>query len=157
MIESAVVDSGFSIGRDYENGRVLLSGQEATDAIPVSAMDHSKEAIIIFDLSGLAAVSLEAELGVDAFPGDEQQRRRTYAIQQTGTEARFVTVIEPFEKEAIVKAVETISADEVKIRLRNGSAQTVRVQGLTEGTPAVILEEAGETEKLSTDEKETSL
>ena len=155
--ETINIDSGFGIGRDYENSRVLLSGQEATDAIPVSAMDHSKEAIIIFDLSGLDAVSLEAELGVDAFPGDEQQRRRTYAIQQTGTEARFVTVIEPFEKEAIVKAVETISADEVKIRLRNGSAQTVRVQGLTEGTPAVILEEVGETEKLSTDEKETSL
>ena len=68
-----------------------------------------------------------------------------------------MTIIEPFEKEAIVKAVETISADEVKIRLRNGSAQTVRVQGLTEGTPAVILEEVGETEKLSTNEKETSL
>lgn len=30
-------------------------------------------------------------------------------------------------------------------------------EGLTEGTPAVILEEAGETEKRSTDEKETSL
>ena len=68
--QGSAVDSGFSIGRDYENGLVLLSGQEATDAIPVSAMDHSKEAIIIFDLSGLDAVSLEAELGVDAFPGD---------------------------------------------------------------------------------------
>lgn len=62
-----------------------------------------------------------------------------------------------YEGRGVVKAVETISADEVKIRLRNGSAQTVRVRGLTEGTLAVILEEAGETEKLSTDEKETSL
>ena len=128
-----------------------MTVQEMPDAIPVSAMDHSKEAIIAFDLSGLEAVSLEAELGVDAFPGDEQQRRRTYAIQQTGTEARFITVIEPFEKNAAIKAVEAVSADAVKIHLRNGSAQTVRVQGLTEGTPAVLWEEAGETEKLSND------
>ncbi len=146
--ETVNIDPGFGIGRDYENGRVLLSGQEMPDAVPVSAMDHSQEAVITFDLSGLDAVSVEAELGVDAFPGDERQRRRTYAIQHTGTEARFVTVIEPFEKEAAVEAVEAVSADEVKIRLQSGITQTVRVQGLTEGIPAVIFEEGRYSETL---------
>ena len=135
------IDLGFGIGRDYENGRVLISGKQMDDAIPLSPLDHHQEAVLTIDLRGLNAVRLEAELGVDAFPGDEQQRRRTYAIQTSGTEARFVTVIEPFENRPMISRVESVDADTVKVYLADGRQQTVQITGLTSGQPAVMLME----------------
>ena len=131
------VDEGFGIGRDYENGRVLLLGREMPDAIPVSPADHARDAVLTIDLRGLEAVSFRAELGADAFPGDEQQRRRTYAIQTEGVSARFATVVEPFEDRAMVTAVEATDADSVRITLRDGRTETIRVTGMEDGAPAV--------------------
>ena len=139
--ETVNIDPGFGLGRDYEGGRVLLGGMEAPDAIPVSPLDHSQESSLVFRLDGLDAVSLDAELGVDPFPGNEDQRRRTYAIQQNGPEARFTTVIEPFEGESAIAAVNSPDPDTVFITLRNGRRQTLRISGWTESAPAVTFEQ----------------
>lgn len=143
------VDKGYGIGRDYQNGRVLMSGREMADAIPVSPVDHQQEAIVTVDLRGLNAVGFTAELGVDAFPGDEQQRRRTYAVQTTGTQARFVTVVEPYEDQAMVACVEASDADTVRVTLKDGRVQTISVQRLEDGDPVVCFTEGDQEERLS--------
>lgn len=143
------IDEGFGLGRDYENGRVLLSGWEMTDAIPISPAEHQKESMINVDLRGLHAVRFTAELGVDAFPGSEQQRRRTYAIQATGTEARFVTVIEPYEEKTVVRSVEASDADTVHIILQDGRTQTIHVEGMNTSKPAVYFQDGEFQERLS--------
>lgn len=143
------VDEGHGIGRDYEGGRVLLTGREMPDAIPVSPADHQKEAVLTIDLRGLNAVRFQAELGADAFPGDEQQRRRTYAIQAEGAGARFVTVVEPYEADAMVAQVEATDADSVRVTLKDGRVQSIRVAGLTDGAPVVHFTDGNDEEILT--------
>ena len=148
-LERENIDEGCGIGRDYEGGRVLLTGQEMPDAIPVSPADHQREATLTMNLRGMKAVRFHAELGADAFPGDEEQRRRTYAVQTRGTGARFITVVEPYEAEAMVAAVEAPDADTVRVTLRDGRVQTLRVEGLDGGAPVLRFTEGDEEETLS--------
>jgi len=131
------VDEGCGLGRDYEGGRVLLTGREMPDAIPVSAKDHARDAVLTIDLRGLNAVRFDAELGSDAFPGDEQQRRRTYAVQTRGTGARFIIVVEPYEDRPMVAAVESADENTVCVKLADGRTHILRVENMAEGAPVV--------------------
>ena len=146
-MERVNIDEGFGIGRDYENGRVLLCGEEMPDAIPVSPADHAAHATLTVDLTGLNAVSFDAELGTDAFPGEEQQRRRTYAIQTSGSEARFITVVEPFERDAMVRSVSADTEDTVHVTLTDGQVQTLQVRWGE--TPSISFSDGNGTETLT--------
>jgi hypothetical protein len=75
------VDPGYGIGKDYEGGRVTIVGNVYPDAVPASPIDHEREGVIRLDLSGLNAIRFVGLIGADAFPGDEAQRRRTYAVR----------------------------------------------------------------------------
>lgn len=74
----------------------------------------------------------------------------------------FIVNMTAIHQKTLQSTLEKLSGSAPMDVLGSGAAGYDRVQikgfeGLTEGTPAVILEEAGETEKRSTDEKETSL
>lgn len=131
------IDPGFGVGRDYENGRVLIGGVEDPHALPASLQNHDLPGSFRFDLRGLGAVRFHAVLGADNFPGDEDQRRRTYAIRTQGTEARFITVVEPFEGSSVIDHVEAVSASDVTVYMKNGEAARFQVTGLESGCPAV--------------------
>lgn len=135
------VDPGCGIGRDYQNGRVTIVGAEYPYAIPASTVDHDQEGTIRLNLEGPDVVRVHACAGVDAFPGSEDQYRRTYAVRTRGQNARFVTVIEPYETESQVQKVWADSADSVTITLRDGTRQTVSIRNMDDGTPEVTLME----------------
>ena len=122
------VDPGFGIGRDYEGGRVTIIGNEYPLAIPASPQDHEREASISVKLAGLDAVRFVGRIGADAFPGDESQRRRTYAVRTKGTTGRFVTVVEPYESKSVITAVTASSADRVTVTLTDGRQQVITLQ-----------------------------
>lgn len=122
------IDNGYGIGKDYAGGRVLIEGEEYADAIPISAADHSQQGILEYDLSALRAVRLTGLVGVDNFPGDEAQRRRTYGVAQRAVHGRFITVIEPHEGHRCIASVEGMSEDAVRISYTDGSWQEVEVQ-----------------------------
>lgn len=69
--------------------------------------------IITIDLSGMDAVSFKTKFGGDFPMGDEPQRRKTMAVRNTGTEARFLSVVEPYETESVIKSVTAKSATEL--------------------------------------------
>ena len=102
-------------------------------------MDHERESRIILNLEGLKAVRLTACVGVDAFPGDEWQKRKTYAVRSRGELGRFVTVVEPYETESAIAAVTAESPDCVQVTLKDGSVQTITLTGMEEGRPQVRL------------------
>lgn len=131
------VDSGWGIGRDYKGGRVTIVGTEYPYAVGASPIDHGRESRIILDLEGLHAVRLTACVGVDAFAGDEWQRRKTYAVRSRGRTGRFLTVIEPYESESVIDRVEAEGPDCVKVWLKDGQVQTVSLTGMEEGRPKV--------------------
>lgn len=135
------VDTGYGIGKDYEGGRVTIVGNEYPNAIPASPVDHDEEGIIRLDLEGLHAVRFVGLIGVDAFPGEEAQRRMTYAVRTLGQQASYITVIEPFESESMIAAVKGVDEHTVEIVLKDGRTQAIAVRSMNEGQSTVHLEE----------------
>ena len=69
-------------------------------------------------------------LGGDFPLGDETPRRKTLAVRQKGLEARFLTVIEPYEKECMVEKVEASDADHLTVWLKDRRKQHIVITGL---------------------------
>lgn len=134
------IDCGMGIGRDYQGGRVTIVGTEYPNAIPTSPKDHEREGIIEIDLEGLQAVRFVGCIGCDAFPGDEWQKRKTYAVRSRGKRADFVTVVEPFEEERVIMKTESDGAGRVRVTLTDGRVQIFTVTGMEGEHPAVTME-----------------
>lgn len=103
-------------------------------------MDHDRESRILLNLEGQEAVKLTACVGVDAFAGDEWQKRKTYAVRQRGRVGRFVTVIEPYESESVVDQVDAHSPDQVEVTLKDGTVQVITLQDTMGEKPKVQLD-----------------
>lgn len=139
-IQMENVDTGCGIGRDYKGGRVTIVGTEYPYAMGASPMDHDRESRILLNLEGQEAVKLTACVGVDAFAGDEWQKRKTYAVRQRGRVGRFVTVIEPYESESVVDQVDAHSPDQVEVTLKDGTVQVITLQDIMGEKPKVQLD-----------------
>lgn len=129
------IDMGCGIGRDYKDGRVTIVGTTYQNAIPASTIDHDREGAVRISLADISLERLEgarlrACVGVDAFAGDESQKRKMYAVRTKGTRARFVTVIEPYESRAAVREVIAVDENQVNIVLHDGRVQTVGVSDM---------------------------
>ena len=70
-------------------------------------------------------------IGSDYPPGDESDTRKTYAIRSTGTEAEFITVIEPYESDSVIQQARAIDANSLRVQLKNGSVQQISIANLT--------------------------
>jgi hypothetical protein len=66
--------------------------------------------------------------------GDEAQRRKTMAVRSEGPEARFISVIEPYETESVIKSVTAKSANELTIELIDGRVQEIMMTELDSET-----------------------
>jgi hypothetical protein len=129
-LEYENIDKGLGIGKDYEGGRVTIVGNEYATAIPTSPIDHDNEGIISIDLTELDAVKFVGLIGADAFPGDEQQRRKTYSVRSKGIVGRYATVIEPFEKESVILSVKAKDENTVQVLLKDGRTQVITVNNI---------------------------
>jgi hypothetical protein len=113
-------------GQDYEGQSINIVGIDYPRAIPGEPNDSDAPAIVTVDLSGVDAVRFKAVLGGD-YPRDPQQRK-TYAIGTRGTSARFITLIEPYEKTRVVQNARATSADSLEVQLSDGRVQTIALQ-----------------------------
>ncbi len=145
------IDRGMGAGRDYYGGRVTLVGTEYPNAIPTSPIDHHKEGYIDIDLSGMDAVRFVGCIGCDAYPGDEEQKRKTYAVRTKGKRADFVTVVEPFEKESVIASVQSDEAGHLAVTKKDGSVQIFHVTGMEGEKPMVTMESWVEGNLVSTE------
>jgi hypothetical protein len=81
------------------------------------------------DLSGVNAARFRSTLGGDFPLGDETQRRKVYAVRAPdGNEARFLTVIEPYESKPLVKSAMATSADSLRVELNDGRVQEITLK-----------------------------
>ncbi|MBE5835065.1 MAG: hypothetical protein E7309_10525 [Butyrivibrio sp.] len=136
-IDMINIDNGYGIGHDYKNGRVTVVGEEYPYAVPCSPIDHDQDAVIKICLNEIELSGIKACIGVDAFEGDEFQRRKTYAVRQRGQKGRFVTVIEPYENKRMVKSATALSPDEVEVTLQDGTRERITLTGVEEGNPKI--------------------
>jgi len=120
------IDSGFGIGRDYQNGRVLIQGEEYPYAIPCAPLHHEAEGIITVRLNG-RFTCFRFCIGIDAFPGKETNDRITYAIRTKGKEVHYITVLEPYEKTGVIERIEGICENVVRIYRKDGDIEEVEL------------------------------
>lgn len=114
-------------GKDYYNGPVKIGGHLYEDNIPSMPEKQENTAVITIDLTGVKAIGFKAVLGCDFPLGNETSRRKTYAVRTKGKTARYLNIIEPFEKESVIKEVEAIDADHLKVILNDGSIQEISI------------------------------
>ncbi|MGJ8654421.1 MAG: hypothetical protein ACSHX8_14265 [Opitutaceae bacterium] len=116
-------------GEDYYGGPVKIAGvpmDQSTAGMP----ENSKESgSVTVDLSGLNVDSFKTTLGGDFPLGDETQRRKTMAVRSQGKQARFLSVIEPYETDSMIKSVTAKSADELLVELNDGRVQEIKISG----------------------------
>ena len=112
-----------------EFGPIKIVGDEFKSATPAEPENENLPAFVRVDLSGAKAVRFKATIGGDYPLGDESQRRKVSAIRAApGTEARFLTVIEPYENRPVVKSAAALSADKLRVELNDGRVQEIAIQ-----------------------------
>jgi hypothetical protein len=129
-----VVPGPAPMDADYFGGPIKIAGNRYDSGLPAEPKDASQPATTTLDLdmSGLDAVRFKSVLGSDYPPGPEEQRRKVYAIRSpAGTdEARFLTVIEPYADQPVVKSVQASSADGLVVELTDGRVQEISITGM---------------------------
>jgi hypothetical protein len=133
------------IGQDYFGGPIKIAGNAYEQGLAAEPKDETKPAVVHIDLAGIDAVRFKCVLGGNYPPGDASQRRKTYAVRSTGTDADFLTLIEPFDKTALVASAQASGVDKVAIALSDGRRQTIDIHNI-----------AGDGHDLSIDFSETA-
>jgi hypothetical protein len=116
-------------GKDYFGGPIKIVGTEYRQAAPGQPKNDQQPAFVRLDLTALNAVRFKATLGSDYPLGNEAQRRKTFAVRAAkGTEARFLTVIEPYENQPVVKSAVAASSDSLRVELTDGRVQEITLK-----------------------------
>jgi peptidoglycan hydrolase-like protein with peptidoglycan-binding domain len=132
-------------GKDYFGGPIKIVGNEYQSATPAQPTTNDVTGIVRVDLSGVDAVRFKATLGGDFPLGDEMQRRKVYAIRAADAkEARFLTVIEPYEDKPAIKSAVAMSADSLRVELADGRVQEITLKNF-DGTGQDIIASLVET------------
>jgi hypothetical protein len=119
---------------DYFGGPIKIAGNKYGEGTPAEPSDAARPGIARLDLSGLHAARFKAVLGSDYPPGPEAQRRKVYAIRVAGEpEARFLTLIEPYEKGPVVKTATASGPDKIHVELEDGRTQDIEIENFEKG------------------------
>jgi len=118
-------------GGDYYGGPVKIAGAPYDKAIPMQPADTAEPAILRIPIGDKGALRFKATLGGDYPFGAEDRLRKVYAIRSQGTEARFLTVLEPYENEPAIKSATAINPDSLRIQLADGRVQVISIRNFT--------------------------
>ena len=128
-------------GLDYYDGPIKIGGAPMADSTPGMPKNDKEAGVITVDLSGLNAVGFKAKIGGDFPLGDETQRLKSMAVRSHGTEARFLSVVELYENNSMIKSVTAPSADKLIVELTDGRIQGIQIEGLDSGDVKVTVRE----------------
>jgi hypothetical protein len=117
-------------GKDYQGGPIVIAGNPSPDATPGEPKDPRQPAIIHVNLQDISAVRLQGQLGGDFPVGDMSRARKLVAQRQVGAEAQFLTVIEPYKSQPMIKSAEATGPDSLHVELADGRMQEIQIHGL---------------------------
>ena len=133
------IDVPAKTNEDYYGGPIKIAGELCPNVIPAQPRDNKQSALIRIPLAGRGGVRFKATLGADYPFGDESPRRKVFASRVRGTEARFLTILEPYEGGSMVKSVNATDANTVRVELADGREQEIHIQNLDgSGTNIVV-------------------
>lgn len=119
-----------SKGKDYYGGPIKIAGEPMKYATPGMPINNKETAKITVDLTGLDAVRFEAKIGGDFPLGDESSRLKSMAVRTRGKQARYLSVIEPYESTSLIKSVEAPNENELTVTLTDGRVQKITISNL---------------------------
>lgn len=130
-------------GKDYEGGPVKIQGEQMDYSIPAEPEDRLRTASITVDLRGRRAEYFDSCIGADYPIGNEEDIRRSVFFRTYGKETRYITVLEIYENDRMIKEIEQLDCNQLKVHLKDGRTQFIRVKNLEEDeiTTEVELEE----------------
>ena len=127
--------------QDYFGGPIKIAGDKYKSATAAEPENENLSAFVRVDLSGANAVRFQATIGGDYPLGDESQRRKVTAIRAAnGSEAHFLTLIEPYENQPVVKSAVASSADKLRVELNDGRVQEIEIQNFDGDGKNIILQ-----------------
>jgi hypothetical protein len=127
-------------GRDYYGGPIKISGRACPGAWPAQPADSKAPGVIRISLAGKNAARFKATLGGDYPFGEERDRRKVYALRSQGTEARFLTVLEPYEDKPLVKSAVATGPDKLRVELADGRLQEISLRNFTNASQGIAVE-----------------
>lgn len=127
------VDFGNGVGIDYDGGPVKIEMKRYDYAVPADVVDKNKEAVITISLSDMNVVRFVSDIGSDYPVGDESGRRRFVAQRKYGKQADFISILEPYEKDRMIKNVEKIGHNKICVELVDGRKQIVEAFDMDKG------------------------
>ena len=116
-----------ALGEDYYGGPVKIQGELMSRSTSGMPQNTKEKATVTIDLSGIEVDSFKAKIGGDFPLGDESSRRKTLAARTRGRETRYLSVIEPYENESVIKSVNAKSANELIVELKDGRTQEITI------------------------------
>lgn len=121
-------------GKDYYDGPIKIAGELMENSTPAMPKNIDKIAKITIDLTGLEVASFKAKIGGDFPLGNEASRLKTMAVRTHGTEANYLSAIEPYENESAIASVNAVSDSELIVELADGRTQEITFTGLKSKT-----------------------
>ncbi|MDQ8197894.1 alginate lyase family protein [Pelagicoccus enzymogenes] len=128
------IDTSPKSGTDYQGGPVKIAGRRFESTLPANPFKANEDGTINVSLKSLNASRFQASVGGDYPLGDETWRRKSLSFRTQGTETQYLTVIEPFEKDSVVKSVNAHSAREIEVMLKDGRKHILTINNLEQGS-----------------------
>jgi hypothetical protein len=117
-------------GQDYYGGPIKIVGTQYGIATAGEPRDAKQPGKVRIDLTRIDAARFKSVVGGDYPLGDESQRRKTYGVRQEGRDARFLTLIEPYEDKRMIKSVLALDANRLAVTLMDGRTQEIELSNV---------------------------
>ncbi|MDQ8197855.1 hypothetical protein QEH56_06840 [Pelagicoccus enzymogenes] len=135
-----------SPNKDYAGGKVSIFGEDYATSLAAEPQNRKEPGRIVVDLKGKGATRFKATLGGDYPVGGDDIHRKIIATRSSGTEARFLSLVELHEDSSVIKRVRAESATRLVVEKRNGQVDTIEIAGLDgsgEAGVSMMVEEKG--------------
>ena len=116
--------------KDYYGGPIKIQGELMKNSTPAMPENTKEAGKISVDVSQLDVVRFEAKIGGDYPLGDETSRLKHMAVRSHGKKARYLSILEPYEKESVIKSVTARNADQLVVELLDGRIQEITINNL---------------------------
>lgn len=132
---------------DYAGGEVVIFGRPHNTSIPAEPEDRKVPGSIRINLEGKNATRFKATLGGDYPVGGDDIHRKVIATRSIGSEAYFLSAVEFHEDQSVIKNIEAISQNEIRVERVDGKVDHFMINGLDSNSPSVELtqQESGQT------------
>jgi hypothetical protein len=71
--------------------------------------------------------------------GGELRQPKIYAIRSAGSEGRFLTLLEPHEKDSLIRKAEAFGSSRLKVELTDGRIQEIEISNLEDDGANIIV------------------